>query len=294
MDVLKPLLDSVILTIFFAFLVGAAIGSFLNVVIHRLPLMMYKDWSQQCKELQEDPFLEKVPNSNISLAQPASRCPECSTAIHPLQNIPILSYLILRGKCSHCHTSISPRYFAIELACSLLAMYLVYLYGPTVQAFFYILFTFMLVPLVFIDIEHKLLPDSITYLILWIGVVYSLLGYGISLDTSVIGVLAGYLSLWSVYISFKVLTGKEGMGHGDFKLFAAIGAWVGWKLLLPVILIASISGTLLSIIMMSLPKNSSRKLSSTTTIPFGPYLAIGGWITLIWGHELVNWYLKSL
>ncbi len=292
MDFIRPILESDALLFLLPFIIGAAIGSFLNVVIHRLPLLMYKDWSDQCEELQSDPFMKMVPESHISLATPASRCPKCSSPITPLQNIPILSYLILGRKCASCGKRINPRYFLVETCCSLLAVFLVFRYGFTMQTLFYLTFTFMLIPLTFIDIEHKLLPDSITYLVLWTGIIYSLLGYNITLESSIYGVLIGYLSLWGVYIGFKAITGKEGMGHGDFKLLAAIGAWIGWKMLLPAILIASLVGTVISITMLALSKKSNN--AQLNTIPFGPYLALGGWITLLWGTDLLNWYLNQL
>lgn len=292
MDFINLILNSTALVLLFVFASGAAIGSFLNVVIHRLPLLMYKNWSEQCKELQEDPFLEMVPEGHISLAAPSSRCPECASPITPMQNIPILSYLILGRKCASCGKQISTRYFLVEACCSVLAVFLVFRYGFTMQTIFYLAFTFMLIPLIFIDIEHKLLPDSITYLALWTGIIYSLTGYGIALESSIYGVLIGYSSLWSIYIAFKIITGKKGMGHGDFKLLAAIGAWVGWKMLLPVILISSVVGTVISLSMSALSKE--RNNEQPQTIPFGPYLALGGWITLLWGTDLVNWYLSQI
>ncbi len=235
--------------------------------------------------------MEMIPEDRISLAAPASRCPKCASPITPMQNIPILSYLMLGKKCANCGTQISIRYFLVEACCSLLAIFLVFRYGPTMQTIFYLAFTFMLIPMAFIDIEHKLLPDSITYLALWTGIIYSLTGYSITLENSVYGVLIGYLLLWSVYASFKVITGKEGMGYGDFKLLAAIGAWVGWKMLLPVILIASVVGTIISVAILVLSKKSNDTQSQT--IPFGPYLALGGWITLLWGTDLTRWYLNQ-
>ncbi len=292
MDIIKSILESTTLVFPFVFMIGAAIGSFLNVVIHRLPLMMYKDWSFQCKELQDDPFMEMVPEDHISLATPASRCPKCASPITAFQNIPIFSYLMLGRKCANCSAPISPRYFIVEFCCSLLAVFLAFRYGFTVQTAFYLAFTFMLVPLIFIDMKYKLLPDSITYLILWTGITCSLLGYGITLENSIYGVLVGYLSLWSVYMAFKIITGREGMGHGDFKLIAAIGAWIGWKMLLPALLIASLVGAIISIGILVLSKKSAD--AQSRAVPFGPYLALGGWITLLWGNELINWYLSQL
>jgi leader peptidase (prepilin peptidase)/N-methyltransferase len=273
------------------FIFGACIGSFLNVVIHRLPIMMYKEWLHQCTELHKDPFVKELPEGEITLARPNSACPSCAKPIHPLHNLPLISYLWLKAKCPNCGARISPRYLMVELASAALAYFLFTLYGATLQTLFIILFTFLLIPLVFIDIRHKLLPDDITYLLLWSGIVYSLTGAGLDINSSILGVIVGYMSLWSVYIIFKLLTGKEGMGHGDFKLLAAIGAWVGWQQLLSVILISSLTGTLLGIALLIKAKREQREMAS---IPFGPYLAAGGWITLIWGQELARWYLSTI
>lgn len=275
----------------FVIIAGASIGSFLNVVIHRLPLMMYKDWNAQCKELQNEEIVQNLPTDHISLASPGSRCPSCNHPIHPLQNIPVISFLALGGKCKQCHASISPRYFFIEVSCALLAGFIAYTHGISATTLFYCVFTFLLVPMIFIDIEHKLLPDDLTYLLLWTGIVFSLSGHGIALEQSIYGVIVGYLSLWSVYITFKLLTGKEGMGHGDFKLLAALGAWLGWQQLLLVILISSLSGTILTLLLLS--RKNTHKDAMQSAIPFGPYLALGGWITLIWGTELTSWYLSK-
>jgi leader peptidase (prepilin peptidase)/N-methyltransferase len=273
------------------FIFGACIGSFLNVVIHRLPIMMYKEWLYQCSELQKDPFVKELPEDEITLARPNSACPSCAKPIHPLHNLPLISYLWLKAKCPNCGARISPRYLMVELASAAFAYFLFTLYGASLQTLFTILFTFLLIPLVFIDIRHKLLPDDITYLLLWSGIVYSLTGAGLDINSSILGVIVGYMSLWSVYIIFKLLTGKEGMGHGDFKLLAAIGAWVGWQQLLSVILISSLAGTLVGIALLIKARHEQREM---TSIPFGPYLAAGGWITLIWGQDLSRWYLSTI
>jgi leader peptidase (prepilin peptidase)/N-methyltransferase len=287
-EILKVLADSTVLISIFALFFGASIGSFLNVVIYRLPIMMYKEWLLQCQEVEQDPFIRELPEGDINLAKPGSRCPSCGTPIHPLQNVPILSFLLLRGKCKACKASISPGYFVIELFCGLLAIFLVYKYGLHISTLFVLVFTYLLVPLIFIDAKHKLIPDSINYLILWTGVVFSLLGFGISLESSIIGIIVGYLSLWFVYIGFKLLTGKEGMGHGDFKLLAAIGAWVGWEYLLIVILLSSLTGAVIGIALMIKAKKDNMPMDS---IPFGPYLAIAGWLTFVWGEPIFDAYI---
>ena len=274
-----------------AIFLGACLGSFINVVIYRLPLMMYKEWKSQCSELNNDPILSNLPEYNLSLASPRSSCPSCDHTIHPLHNVPLISYLWLKAKCANCGTRISPRYFLVELTCALLALFIFSTYGARYETLFILLFTFLLIPLIFIDIEYKLLPDDITYILLWSGIIYSLLGYGINIEASLWGVIVGYLSLWSVYIAFKLFTGKEGMGHGDFKLLAAIGAWVGWQQLLPVILISSLTGTIAGVTLMIIAKKQNKQM---TAIPFGPYLSIGGWITLTWGAELTHWYFSVM
>jgi len=287
MEVLSFLSESPVFLLIMALLFGASIGSFLNVVIHRLPLMMYKEWATQCDEISKDPVMGRLPEGNLSLAAPGSFCPECDHPIPPFYNIPLLSYLLLSAKCKYCGTAISPRYFMVELICGLLCVFLLYQYGLTANTFFLVLFTYLLIPLIFIDIQYKLLPDNITYLLLWSGVIYALTGYGIELKASIIGIISGYISLWSVYILFKLATGKEGMGYGDFKLLAALGAWVGWQMLLPVVLISSIAGTLSVVAVMAM--NGGKKVGM---IPFGPFLAIGGWVTLIWGEQIIRYYFS--
>ena len=285
MESIGLLLDIPLIGLTIAVAAGAVIGSFLNVVIHRLPLMMHKEWAEQCDELRGDPVMKTLPRENITLAAPPSRCPCCGAPIRPLHNVPIIGYLWLRGKCAHCKAVISPRYLIVEAACASLGVYLFYRFGLSMQFLFYALFTFLLVPLVFIDLKHKLLPDSIVYLVLWSGVLFALVGRDVALNESVLGVMAGYLSLWSVYVAFKFFTGKEGMGHGDFKLLAAIGAWTGWQSLLTVIIISSVAGTAAGLILLYINKD---KPNASRAYPFGPYLAAAGWITLMWDEDLAR------
>ena len=273
------------------FLLGACIGSFLNVVIYRLPIMMYKEWGAQCVELKNDPVFDALPAGPMNLSKPRSSCPHCAKPIHPLHNVPIIGYLWLKARCADCGEPISSRYFLVELACASLALFIFTSHGIRAESFFLLLFTYLLIPLIFIDIEYKLLPDDITYFLLWSGITYSLIGFGTGIEASIWGAIVGYLSLWSVYIVFKLVTGKEGMGHGDFKLLAAIGAWVGWQQLLPVILISSLAGTVAGIILLIISKQRNEQM---TAIPFGPYLAAGGWIALFWGQEMMHWYLSSV
>lgn len=281
-----------VLTLIMVAAFGASIGSFLNVVIYRLPIMMYKEWEIQCSELQKDPVLKRLPQKPLSLMMPGSSCPSCSHFIHPLHNLPIISFIWLKAKCKYCGASINLRYFLIELAGAILALFIFSLYGASnPKTLFILLFTFLLLPLIFIDIEHQLLPDNITYILLWSGIIYSLLGLGIHIESSIWGVIAGYLSLWSVYITFKLVTGKEGMGHGDFKLLAALGAWVGWQQLPAVILISSLTGTIVGVTLLIISRSRGKQMSA---IPFGPHLSIAGWVTLLWGQNLSSWYLATI
>ena len=290
-SLLDILSQSSILLIITGLLVGAAIGSFLNVVIYRLPLILYKDWQMQCRDLQQHPIIEQLPKTPLSLASPGSTCPLCNTKIAAHHNIPLISYLLLGRRCRHCNGKISSRYFIVELLSALLSIYILVNHGLSLVTLFSLTFTFLLLPLIFIDIDHKLLPDHITYLLLWSGVIYSLSGHGIALQSAITGVLVGYLSLWSVYIVFKLITGKEGMGHGDFKLLAALGAWVGWQHILMVILLSSLSGTLIGLVLIACHKNTQQQ---NQTIPFGPFLAISGWITYFFGPTIKLWYLSIL
>ena len=267
------------------FVVGAVIGSFLNVVIYRLPVMMQREWRQDCLEFLEQPADSETEKFNLST--PRSRCGECGHKITALENIPIVSYLVLGGKCSSCKTSISPQYPLVELFTAMVTVVVGWHFGVGLQALAAMFLSWCLIAASGIDIGHKLLPDSITLPLLWLGILLALFGVFVDLETSIIGAMAGYLSLWSVFILFKLLTGKEGMGHGDFKLLAVLGAWLGWKPLLVVILTSSIVGALIGISMIVL-KITERG----TQIPFGPYLAAAGWMTLLWGEQLMHLYFS--
>ncbi|HKJ53346.1 MAG TPA: A24 family peptidase [Gammaproteobacteria bacterium] len=267
------------------FVLGALVGSFLNVVIYRLPIMLQRDWRQQCLEiLEQEPDAE---TETFNLYKPRSRCAHCGHQITALENIPLLSYLALGGKCSACRIRISIRYPLVELFTAVVSIVVGWHFGVTQQAAAALLLTWSLIALAGIDIEHKLLPDDITLPLLWSGVLLSLFHVFVDLQTSVIGAMAGYLSLWSVFVLFKLVTDKEGMGHGDFKLLAALGAWLGWKPLLVVVLTSSVVGAVVGISMILL-KRSERG----TQIPFGPYLAAAGWITLLQGENLMRYYFS--
>lgn len=273
------------LWIFSAAVFGLAIGSFLNVVIHRLPKMMENEWALQCAELRNEELPEQP---RYNLAVPRSACPHCGHQITAAENIPVFSWLLLRGKCSACKTRISVRYPLVEAANALLWIACVWHFGPTAQALGAMFFTSCLLVLALIDFDTTLLPDDITLPLLWAGLLANLLGLYTSLPGAVIGAMAGYLALWSVYWGFKLLTGKEGMGYGDFKLLAALGAWLGWQMLPQLILLSSLVGAIVGIALMVLAKRGK-----DVPIPFGPYLAAAGVIALFWGPALnrLYWHL---
>jgi len=265
------------------FVFGSLIGSFLNVVIYRLPVMMQREWRNDCLEFLEQP--NDVEDTRFNLSVPRSRCGDCGHQITALENIPIVSYLVLGGKCSACKTSISPQYPLVELFTAIVSLVVGWHFGVSLQAMAALVLTWSLIAASGIDIGHKLLPDDITLPLLWLGILLSLFDVFVSLEDSVIGVMAGYMSLWSVFMLFKLITGKEGMGYGDFKLLAMLGAWLGWKPLFVVILTSSLVGAVVGITMIVL-----KKTERGTQIPFGPYLAAAGWMTLLWGDELMRFY----
>ena len=265
---------------------GLVVGSFLNVVIYRLPLMMETRWRKDCCELLELP--QEKGAQHLTLSTPNSHCPHCGSAIKPWHNIPVLSYLLLRGKCAACGVGISLRYPAVELVTGLLTLALAWYFPISWALLGAVLFTWALVALTMIDVDHKLLPDDITLPLLWLGLLFNLSGTYVSLADAVIGAMAGYLILWSVYWLFKLITGKEGMGYGDFKLLAALGAWLGWQALPLIILLSSLVGAVCGIALMFL-KGRGREIP----IPFGPYLAAAGWICLLWGDAITSRYLSA-
>ncbi len=265
---------------------GLVVGSFLNVIIHRLPKMMERNWQTQCAELTGQ-TAEEVPRYNLLV--PRSACPHCSHTISAVENIPVLSYLILHGKCKGCGTAISPRYPVVEMLSGILCAYAAWHFGFGLPGFAAIVFVWALIALTFIDFDTQLLPDDITLPLLWLGLLFNLNGTFTSLPNAVIGAVVGYLVLWSVYWAFKLATGKEGMGFGDFKLLAAIGAWLGWTMLPLVIMLSSVVGASVGIALIL-----SAKHGRNIPIPFGPYLAGGGLIALFWGQTLTQNYLQLL
>jgi leader peptidase (prepilin peptidase)/N-methyltransferase len=265
------------------FVLGAVVGSFLNVVIYRLPVMMQREWRHDCLEFLEQANEAEPEKFNLSV--PRSRCGSCGHQITLLENIPIISYLALGGKCSSCRASISAQYPLVEVFTGIASVIIGWHFGVSMQTLGALFLTWCLIAASGIDIGHRLLPDSITLPLLWLGILLSLFDVFVSLEDSVIGAMAGYLSLWTVFILFKLVTGKEGMGHGDFKLLAMLGAWLGWMPLFVVILTSSLVGAIIGISMILL-----NKTERGTQIPFGPYLAAAGWITLLWGNELMHFY----
>ena len=268
------------------FVLGLLVGSFLNVVIYRLPKMLESDWQLQCAELRGDVVAAPAV---YNLWMPRSACPNCGHPISALENIPVISWLALRGRCRDCGTAIGLRYPTVELLAALLAAALAWKYGPNLMLAGSLILLWALVVLAFIDLDTTLLPDTLTLPLLWLGLLFNLFGTFTTLQSAVIGAMAGYLSLWLVYWAFKLVTGKEGMGYGDFKLLAAIGAWLGWELLPVTILLSSLVGALAGLLMIALVRHDRR-----IPIPFGPYLAGGGMVALFFGADLMRAYLAIL
>jgi leader peptidase (prepilin peptidase) / N-methyltransferase len=285
------------------FLFSLLVGSFLNVVIHRVPIMLEREWHSQAEEilrerqadvgLKPDLQHKPEPQTKYNLVVPRSGCPKCGAMITAAQNIPVISYLLLKGKCAKCGAPISARYPVVELGTAVLSALVAWKFGFVWYTAAALVLTWVLIALTGIDIDHQLLPDNMTLPLVWLGLLLSLaatipaIGLPVDPRSSIIGAVAGYLSLWSVYHAFRLLTGKEGMGYGDFKLFAALGAWLGWQMLLPIILLAAFTGAVLGILMIAL-----RGRDRNIPIPFGPYLAAAGWIALMWGDQIVTSYLR--
>jgi leader peptidase (prepilin peptidase) / N-methyltransferase len=272
----------------FALGFGLCVGSFLNVVIHRLPKMMEREWRAECAELAGKPAPQEPP---LSLVAPRSRCPGCGHAISAIENIPLVSWAVLRGKCSSCGTKISARYPLVELLAGIGAAYSAWRFGPTMAALGAALFVWFTIALAFIDQETGLLPDDLTLPLLWVGLIVNLRGAFVSLPEAVTGAVAGYLVLWLVYWGFKLVTGKEGMGYGDFKMNAAVGAFLGWKMLPLVILLSSLVGLAFGALQMFAARG---KWDAGFKFHFGPYIAIAALVALFWGEPILRWYLERL
>lgn len=283
---LEILFESTPLLLAGVFVFGLLCGSFLNVVILRVPSLLEHDWRCQCQELLElkTEAEERPPGIVFS----RSRCPKCGHSISSTENIPLFSYLVLRGRCAACKARISPRYPLIELGTAILFAVTIWHFGPTLQGLSALLLTAFLIAMAGIDIDHQLLPDNMTLPLMWAGILLSFWSVHVDLSTSVIGAVAGYLVLWSIYHLFRLLTGKEGMGYGDFKLLAALGAWMGWQILPLIVLLSSVVGAVVGLALMS-----AGKMHRDKPMPFGPFIAAAGWIALIWGEQIMNYYTNS-
>ena len=286
MNILQLLESSQLFMIIASGSLGLVVGSFLNVVVHRVPIMLQNIWTRECREHMEPGSQTTQPADTYNLVTPSSRCPQCDHRIGALENIPVISYLFLRGRCSGCGTSISLRYPAVEISTAILSVITALHFGYSIQTLAALAFTWTLIPLFLIDFDTQFLPDTITLPLLWAGLLLSLFNVFTDSQTSIIGAAAGYLSLWTIYQVFKLATGKEGMGFGDFKLLAAIGAWLGWQVLPVVILFSSVVGAVIGITLILFKGRDHNQ-----PMPYGPFLAAAGWITLLWGNDFINFYL---
>ena len=290
MTVIDLIASTPLLATTLALCFGLAVGSFLNVVIYRLPEMMNREWHQQCQTLLEVPSNDPADKTEpFNLAVPASRCPHCGHKIRSYENIPVFSYIFLKGRCSSCKTPISIRYPMVELVTGLLSAYVVFSQGFSISSICIVLLTWILITLTMIDYDHQLLPDSLTLPLLWLGLIINSQGVFTDLESALWGAVFGYLSLWSVYWVFKLVTGKEGMGFGDFKLLAALGAWMGWQLLPLIVILSSLVGAVIGIGLIALKGREQGQ-----PMPFGPFLAIAGWIAIIWGEQIINSYWQFI
>ncbi|HEC55207.1 MAG TPA: prepilin peptidase [Gammaproteobacteria bacterium] len=270
-----------------ALLLGLIVGSFINVLVWRLPKMLEREWRAQAHEVLGLPA-EPVA-APYNLMHPNSCCPRCNHPIRPWENIPLLSYVLLKGRCSSCHQSIGARYPITELACGLISAVVAWHFGFGWAAGAVSLLSWGLLAMSLIDADHQLLPDVLVLPLLWLGLILNSFGVFVSLHDALWGAVAGYMSLWSVFWVFKLITGKDGMGHGDFKLLAMLGAWGGWQILPMTLLLSSLVGGMGGLILLRL-----RKAQASTPMPFGPYLAIAGWIALLWGGQITDFYLQSV
>lgn len=268
------------------FLFGALVGSFLNVVILRVPPRLEHEWRAQCAELLDTKSGESKPPPGIVVGR--SYCPKCGHGIRPWENLPVISYLFLRGKCSSCQSRISLRYPLVELSTAILFVATIWHFGPTVQGLSALVLSAFLIVLTGIDIDHQLLPDNLTLPLMWGGILLGFWSVHTDLASSVAGAMAGYLLLWSIYQLFRLLTGKEGMGYGDFKLLAVMGAWMGWQAIPLVVLLSSVTGAFVGLALMA-----TGKLKKDIPLPFGPFIAVAGWITLIWGDRIMEIYMGA-
>lgn len=292
MDSLSSLLLSYLannlpILLVYSFVIGSLTGSFLNVVIHRIPLMIERQWRTDCQELLGQDTNSSSPGK-YNLCTPRSHCPSCNYRVKAIENIPIFSYLFLRGKCSNCGVKISPQYPLVELFTAILTTIVVWKFGISLQSLGAVALTWYLIALSGLDIKTKLLPDNMTLPLLWLGIILNIFSTYTDLTSSVVGAIFGYLALWLIFHLFKLVTGKEGMGYGDFKLLAALGAWLGWQSLPLIILLSSAAGAIIGITMIV-----TKLQERNTPIPYGPYLAVAGWIAMLYGDQLMGFYLTT-
>lgn len=283
MHIIDLLNTSLIFLVCISAAFGLLIGSFLNVVISRIPTMLERSWKSECEQLLELNSDETIRQEKFNLITPRSQCPSCHHLIHSIENIPIFSYLIQKGKCKHCAAPISIQYPLVELFTAVLTGYIAYKFGFSWYALSAMILAWGLIALSVIDFKTTLLPDNITLPLLWLGIIVNYFNLFCSLEDSVLGAIFGYLSLWSVFQVFKLITGKEGMGYGDFKLLALLGAWLGWQYLLAIILISSVLGSIIGVTLIL-----TKVLGKDIPTPFGPYLALGGIVCLLWGPEVLS------
>lgn len=278
------------LTIVLSSTLGLFIGSFINVVALRLPRMMERDWKREARQVLDLPEEAAEKDAGLTLSSPRSTCPHCGTAIKPWHNIPVLGWLFLKGQCAQCGAAISLQYPIAELVSGLAAGVCAWKLGASMELLSALLVTWMLLPMILIDLRTQLLPDSLTLPLLWLGLAANMLGWGFTdLNSAVLGAIFGYGSFWLIFQIFRLVTGKEGMGFGDFKLLAALGAWLGWQALPLIVLLSSVVGAAVGITLMV-----SGKLNRETPMPFGPYLAVAGWIAMLWGTQITAAYLGSV
>lgn len=277
------------LTIFLTLtgILGLIVGSFLNVVIYRLPIMLKADWHQECIDYLKDVMPEK--NRVINLLTPRSHCPKCKTDIPAWCNIPLISFLLLKRKCRHCGAKISWRYPLVELLSCISSIWVAHHFGVSWQTAAVLPLTWALIAAIFIDLDHQLLPDNITLPLLWIGLLLSLFKIFVTPENAIIGATAGYLSLWVIAYVFKLIRNVQGMGHGDFKLFALFGAWLGWEILPLIILAASLAGCIVGITLIICKKQRYQQ-----PMPFGPFLAAAGWLAFFFGQDILHWYVTFM
>ncbi|MEO1897808.1 MAG: A24 family peptidase [Cycloclasticus sp.] len=287
MNIIQALEQSALFLYLSVGILGLLVGSFLNVVVYRLPIMLQRSWRQECLSFLEQEETDSISPAVFNLSQPRSHCPTCNQQISAVENIPVLSYLFLRGRCKNCQASISIRYPSVELITAILSILIAMQFGVSIQTCAALLFTWVLICLTLIDLDTQLLPDNITLPLLWFALFISLFNVFVTPQVALIGALAGYLTLWSVFWLFKLATGKEGMGYGDFKLLAAIGAFLGWQMLPLVIMLSAFVGAIIGLSLIAI-----KGRDKNVPIPFGPYLSIAGFIALIWGNQINHAYLQ--